>query len=59
MKTQYSLLLLLLLLGFTQCKSPAAKPDRISDEALMDTLQRRTFNYFWAVSYTHLRAHET
>ena len=47
MKTQYSLLLLLLLLGFTQCKSPAAKPDRISDEALMDTLQRRTFNYFW------------
>lgn len=47
MKTQYSLLLLLLLLGFTQCKSPAAKPGRISDEALMDTLQRRTFNYFW------------
>lgn len=47
MKTQYSLLLLLLLLGFTQCKSPAAKPDRISDESLMDTLQRRTFNYFW------------
>ena len=52
MKTQYSLLLLLLLLGFTQCKSPAAKPDRISDEALMDTLQRRTFNYFLGRSRT-------
>ena len=47
MKIQYSLLLFLLLLGFTQCKSPAAKEDRLSDDALMDTVQRRTFNYFW------------
>ena len=46
-KIQYSLLLFLLLLGFTQCKSPAAKEDRLSDDALMDTVQRRTFNYFW------------
>ena len=36
MKIQYSLLLFLLLLGFTQCKSPAAKEDRLSDDALMD-----------------------
>lgn len=34
-------------LGFTQCKSPAEGPNRISDEALLDTIQRRTFNYFW------------
>ena len=47
MKIRYSLLLLSLLLGFTQCKSPNVKPDRISNEALMDTVQRRTFNYFW------------
>ena len=47
MKIQYCLLLFLLLLGFTQCKSPAAKEDRLSDDALMDTVQRRTFNYFW------------
>ena len=46
MKIQYSLLLFLLLLGFTQCKSPAAKEDRLSDDALMDTVQ--------PVSYTHL-----
>ena len=46
-KIQYSLLLFLLLLGFTQCKSPAAKEDRLSDDALMDTVRRRTFNYFW------------
>lgn len=50
MKIQYSLLLFLLLLGFTQCKSPAAKEDRLSDDALMDTVQRRTFNYFWSFS---------
>ena len=47
MRIQYCLLLFLLLLGFTQCKSPAAKEDRLSDDALMDTVQRRTFNYFW------------
>ena len=47
MKIQYSLLLLLLLSGFTQCKSPTAKSGSISDEALMDTIQRCTFNYFW------------
>ena len=47
MKIQYSLLLLLLLSGFTQCKSPTVKSGSISDEALMDTIQRRTFNYFW------------
>ena len=50
MKIQYSLLLLLLLSGFTQCKSPTVKSGSISDEALMDTIQRRTFNYFWHVS---------
>ena len=33
--------------GVTQGKSPAAKEDRLSDDALMDTVQRRTFNYFW------------
>ena len=47
MKIQYSLLLLLLLSDFTQCKSPTVKSGSISDEALMDTIQRRTFNYFW------------
>ena len=51
MKIQYCLLLFLLLLGFTQCKSPAAKEDRLSDDALMDTVQRRTFNAStWTVS---------
>ena len=45
MRIQYCLLLFLLLLGFTQCKSPAAKEDRLSDDALMDTVP---------VSYTHL-----
>ena len=28
-------------------QKPAAKEDRLSDDALMDTVQRRTFNYFW------------
>lgn len=41
------LLLLFLLLGLTQCKSPGKEQNRLSDEALMDTVQRRTFNYFW------------
>ena len=45
MKIQYSLLLLLLLSGFTQCKSPTVKSGSISEEALMDTIRRRTFNY--------------
>ena len=40
MRIQYCLLLFLLLLGFTQGKSPAAKEDRLSDDALMDTVQR-------------------
>ena len=34
-------------LGFTQCKSPGTQEALPSDDALMDTVQRRTFNYFW------------
>lgn len=45
MSIKYSLLLLFLLPGFTQCKSPGA--EQLSNDALMDTVQRRTFNYFW------------
>ena len=32
---------------FHAMQKPAAKEDRLSDDALMDTVQRRTFNYFW------------
>ena len=47
MKMYHSLLFLLLLPVFTQCKSPDSQPVPMSDEALMDTVQRSTFNYFW------------
>ena len=47
MKIKFSLILFSLLLGFAQCKSPAGKPAQLSDDQLMDTVQRRTFNYFW------------
>ena len=41
MRIQYCLLLFLLLLGFTQCKSPAAKEDRLSDDASRKSLSRK------------------
>ena len=47
MLLKYCFLLLCLLLGFTQCKSPGTQETLPSDDALMDTVQRRTFNYFW------------
>lgn len=47
MKMYHSLLFLLLLPVFTQCKNPDSQPVPMSDEALMDTVQRSTFNYFW------------
>ena len=49
MKLKYSFLLLLLLPVLTQCKAPKAEGNAqtISDEALLDTIERRTFNYFW------------
>lgn len=47
MKIRYSLLLFTLLLIFTQCKSSSENMKQLGDEALMDTVQRRTFNYFW------------
>lgn len=28
-------------------KRPASASDTLSDDALMDTVQRRTFQYFW------------
>lgn len=47
MSLKYSFLSLLLLIGFVQCKNCGVKTDRLSDDALMDTVQHRTFNYFW------------
>ena len=49
MKLKYTFLLLFLLPALTQCKAPKAedKTQAISDEALLDTIERRTFNYFW------------
>lgn len=42
-------LLLFLITGFAPCNCLRARQDKnqLSDEALMDTVQRRTFNYFW------------
>ena len=45
MSIRYGFLFLPLLLGFTQCKSPNA--GELSDDALMDIVQQKTFNYFW------------
>lgn len=47
MKIKYSFLLFSLLLGLVQCKSPGTKASFLSDDALMDTVQHRTFRYFW------------
>ena len=48
MTLKHSFLLVCLLLGFTQCKSPGKQEQsQLSDDALLDTVQRRTFNYFW------------
>lgn len=49
MNIRLSFWLCLLLPLFTQCKNPKAGNENlaISDEALMDTVERRTFNYFW------------
>lgn len=48
MNIKYIFLLLFLLLGFSQCKQPGKQePNQLSDDALLDTVQRRTFNYFW------------
>lgn len=44
--TTYLPLLLLLLLG--ACKNAkTGSAAQLTDDALMDTVQRRTFNYFW------------
>ena len=44
--TTYLPLLFLLLLG--ACKNAkTGSAAQLSDDALMDTVQRRTFNYFW------------
>lgn len=44
-KRIFPLLLLLPLLA--QCKTSEQGDPAISDEALLDTIERRTFNYFW------------
>ena len=46
--TTYLPLLFLLLLG--ACKNAkTGSAAQLTDDALMDTVQRRTFNYFWEV----------
>lgn len=49
MNILYSLLFCYLLLGFSQCTNITAKQakNQLSDEALLDTVQHRTFRYFW------------
>ncbi len=50
MKTKHLLPLLCLLPLFAQCKGAGSKADssaELSDEALLDTIERLTFNYFW------------
>ena len=44
--TTYFPLLFLLLLGACKNSNPG-NTARLTDDALMDTVQRRTFNYFW------------
>lgn len=55
-KIHISLLACVLLLGVTSCNYKAkdtsqsdkkAQVEELSDEALLDSVQRRTFNYFW------------
>ena len=56
MKPTHLLLALCLLLAFTQCKpkkdNAAAAPE-LTDEQLMDTIERLTFNYFWDGAEPH------
>ena len=49
MNILYSLLFCYLLLGFSQCTNITAKQakNQLSNEALLDTVQHRTFRYFW------------
>lgn len=47
MTIQYRFLLFFLLVSFTQCKNRENKTAQLSDDALIDIVQRRTFNYFW------------
>ena len=56
MKPIHLLLALCLLVGFAQCKSKKtdnAAPPVLTDEQLMDTVQRLTFNYFWEGAEPH------
>ena len=56
MKPIHLLLALSLLVGFAQCKSKKtdnAAPAALTDEQLMDTVQRLTFNYFWEGAEPH------
>lgn len=54
-KTQLSLVIITLLLCYTSCKNKSEKssdeqPNKeltITDEALLDSVQHKTFNYFW------------
>lgn len=49
MNILYPLLFCYLLLGFSQGTNITAKQAKkqLSDEALLDTVQHRTFRYFW------------
>ncbi|NDV94025.1 beta-glucosidase [Dysgonomonas sp. 521] len=55
MKTIYVSLILILLLGVSSCKNKSENPSgeqsgsalAITDDALLDSVQHRTFNYFW------------
>ena len=56
MKPIHLLLALCLLLAFTQCKPKkdnAATAPELTDEQLMDTIERLTFNYFWDGAEPH------
>ncbi len=56
MKPIHLLLALCLLLAFTQCKGKKNTADAapaLTDEQLMDTVQRLTFNYFWEGAEPH------
>ncbi len=47
MGIRYIVLIISILIGFTQCKQSGIKNNIISNEELLDSVQRRTFNYFW------------
>ena len=47
MNIHIPLLLLLFLTGACGTKKTDSTSETLSDDALLDTVQRRTFNYFW------------